>query len=364
VRLFDNEKGYKIIDIVYRHQGLGFRELQRKTGFRSRKTLDIWINRLRNLGILPPYPKMPIRLTEAAIQRYENGSLVLPIDSRSNKAIRTKRKTSTDNEKTDQDLERRRDAYLLILSIATFGATYYRRTSKFKAGQVSSADIYKNEKISYSSYERPGVGLVDLVDKQKTRLSYLPPRLKNIGNDQLFGYISLIKSEAEQYIKELQGHNPPILNVINYKPNGKTRYGITDPLLREFISLCITTLGGVEMKMQYVWLYKRPIRKFMKDDENKWYTQLYGRRGRRLTSYLLNLVKMKKDFTTMNKGRQNELTLNACKVIDQYDKSLKQRYQLIMGQKYRSVREKYSRVTEPLIKAVYPDFLKAEYFLV
>ena len=178
------------------------------------------------------------------------------------------------DKKNKRDRQKRQNVYLLILSIAVFGATYYRRTSKLRTRQISSTDIYKNKKISYSSYERPGIGLVDLADKQKTRLSYLPPRLKNIGNNGLFGYISLIKSEAEQYLKELQGHNPPILNVIDYKPSAKTRYGITDPLLKEFISLCITTLGDVEMKMQYVWLYKRPIRKFMKDDENKWYTRV------------------------------------------------------------------------------------------
>ena len=80
MRTFDNNKGYKIIDLAYRYQaiGLGFRELQRKTNFHSRNTLDMWLKRLRNFGFISSYPKIPIRLTEAALQKYENGLLALP----------------------------------------------------------------------------------------------------------------------------------------------------------------------------------------------------------------------------------------------------------------------------------------------
>ena len=205
MRTFDNNKGYKIIDLVYRYQaiGLGFRELQRKARFHSRNTLDIWLKRLRNLGFIPSYPKIPIQLDRGGLlQKYENGSLALPSYFRSNTAIKIH--GLVNDKKNKQDLEKRQNVYLLILSIAVFGATYYRRTSKFRAGQLSSTDIYKNKKISYSSYERPGIGLVDLADKQKTRLDYLPPRRKNVGNGELFGYISLTKSESQQYIDELQ----------------------------------------------------------------------------------------------------------------------------------------------------------------
>jgi hypothetical protein len=287
---------------------------------------------------------------------------ILPSDFRSAGAfIKKERKNSTD--KKERVRERRQNVYLLILSIAAFGATYYRGTSKFEPGQFVVRNIYNNKKISYSSFERPGVGLVDLVDKRRTRLDYLPPRRKNMGNDELFGYIDLTNSEAEQFINELQCNNPPILHAIDHKPNDKTRYGIRDPLLREFVSFCIITLGNVEWKMQYVWLCQRPgLRKFVEDDEKKWYTRLYGneQKGRRLTSYFWRLVRMKKDFRNMDWRRQNELTEHADKVIDQLEKSIRLRYQIIMSQKYKSVRERYNVVTEPLIEAVFPSFLRTE----
>jgi hypothetical protein len=362
VRTFDNNKGYKIIDLVYRHQviGLGFRELQRKTGFHSRNTLDMWLKRLRNLGFIS-YPKKPIRLTEAAVQKYENGSLALPSFFRSNRAAKTQKNRLINDKKAKQDPEKRQNAYLLILSIAAFGATYYRRTSKYKSGQIVGRDRYKKKKINYSSYERPGVGLVDLVDKHRTRLAYLPPRRKNIGNDELFGYISLTKSESQQYTNELQDHDPSILHLINPQLNGITRYDISDPLLKEFIAFCIITLGDVEQRMHYAWLYKRP----MEDDEKKWYMRLYGKeaKGTRITNYFLSLVERKGEFRKKEKKIQDELSSHADKVIHEFDKSIKHGYHIIMSQKYLSTRKRYSLVTEPLIEVVYPYFLKTEYHL-
>lgn len=361
MRTFDNNKGYRIIDIAYRHQtiGLGFRDLQRRTGFSSRRTLDLWLNRLRDFGVIQLHPKVPIRLTEAAVKSYENRSLVLPSDFRSRAIFKSH---VVRNRKTDQDPERSQNVYLLILSIAALGAIYYRSTTKYEPGQLSSVDIFNNKKIGYSSYGRPGVGLVDIVDKRRTRLDYLPPRRKNVGNDELFGYISLTEQEARQHINDLQVRIPPILHVIDPQPNDRTRYGILDPVLKEFVSFCIITLGNLEWKLQYAWLYKRPIRKFMKDAENKWYTRLYGsdQKGLRVTSYLWNLMRKRKDFRKMDGKRQRELIVHADKTIRQFDESIKRSYGVIMSQRYRSVQNTYSLVTDPLLEVVYPQFLRSD----
>ena len=103
----------------------------------------------------------------------------------------------------------------------------------------------------------------------------------------------------------------------------------------------------------------------MKDDEKKWYMRLYGNeeKGRRLTNYLLNLVRMKREFRKKERKTQDELTIHADKVIHQFDKSIKQGYQIIMSQKYKSTHDRYGLVTEPLTQAVYPPFLKTEYHL-
>lgn len=362
MRTFDNNKGYRIIDVAYRHQtiGLGFRDLQRKTGFSSRKTLDLWLKRLRYLGFIQLHPKIPIRLTELAAESYKNRSLVLPSDFRSRAIFETQ---AVKNKKTIHDRERSQNVYLLILSIAVFGATYYRRTTKFEPGQISVKDIFKNKKIGYSSFERPGVGLVDLVDKERTRLDYLPTRRKNIGNGELFGYISLTKSEAQQSLNALQNHNPPILHIIKHRSNGKTRYGLLNPLLKEFISYCIRTLHDVEWKLQYVWLYKRPIKKCLKDDEKKWFMRLYGDKsnmGRIVSSHFLNLVEMKCKLRDKEKKRIQQLNTHAGKTIQEFDESIKRSYHVIMSQKYRSVRNTYNLVTDPLLEVVCPQFLRSE----
>ena len=319
MRTFDNNKGYKIIDLAYRHHaiGLGFRELQLVTGYHSRNTLDMWVNRLRNLGFLVSNPRIPIRLTEEAILQYKNGSLVLPSDYRSARVI-IKTKRAKSNENKERNSERRQNVYLLILSIAAFGATYYRSTSKFVPGQFVVYNIYKGKKSSYSSYERSGVGLIDLVDKRRTRYDYLPPRRKNIGNGELFGYISLTRSEAQQSLDMLQDHSPPILQVIEHRSNGKSRYGFLNPLLKEFISYCIRTLHDVEWRMQYVWLYKRPIKECVIDDEKKWFMRLYGDKvnmGRIVASHFLNLVEMKRKLRDKEEKQIQQLKIHAYKTI-------------------------------------------------
>jgi hypothetical protein len=362
MRTFDNNKGYRIIDVAHRHQpiGLGFRDLQRKTSFSSRKTLELWLKRLRNLGIIKLYPKIPIRLTEVAAESYKNRSLVLPSDFRSRAILKS---PMVRNKKTNHGPERSQNIYLLILSIAVFGATYYRCTTKFEPGQISIKDIFKNKKISYSSYERPGVGLVDLVDKQRTKSDYLPPRRKNIGNGELFGYISITKSEAQQSLNMLQDHNPPILHIIEHKSNDKSRYGLLNPLLKEFVSYCIRTLHDVEWRMQYVWLYKRPIKECVEDDEKKWFMRLYGdkaKMGRIVSSHFLNLVEMKCKLRGKEKKRIQQLNTHADKTIREFDESIKRSYQVILSQKYRSLRNTYSLVTDPLLEVVYPQFLRSE----
>jgi hypothetical protein len=205
--------------------------------------------------------------------------------------------------------------------------------------------------------------LVDLVDKQRSRLDYLPPRRKNIGNGELFGYISLTKSDAQQYLNVLQDHNPPILNIIEHRSNDKTRYGLLNPLLKEFISYCIRVLHDVEWRMQYIWLYKRPIKNFLEDDEKKWFMRLYGdktKMGRIVSSHFLNLVKKKCEFRDQEKERIQQLSKHANKTIQEFNESIKRSYQVIMSQKYRSVRNMYSLVTGPLLEVVYPRFLRLE----
>jgi hypothetical protein len=56
MRFYDIKIGYKIIDIVYVHKlnGIGRNELVRSSGY-AKDTIDEWLDRLRNFGIIRIY---------------------------------------------------------------------------------------------------------------------------------------------------------------------------------------------------------------------------------------------------------------------------------------------------------------------
>ncbi|HSF50932.1 MAG TPA: hypothetical protein VLA74_09255 [Nitrososphaeraceae archaeon] len=83
MRTWNNEIGKKIIKIVYEHRldGIGYNKLKRNSGY-AKNTIDRWLNRLRNFGIIKQTPKYPIYMTKKAIQEYEKNSLFIPYDVR------------------------------------------------------------------------------------------------------------------------------------------------------------------------------------------------------------------------------------------------------------------------------------------
>jgi hypothetical protein len=353
--------------MVYKYEpvGLGYRELQRIGQFYS-KTLNLWLPRLRSLGVIRDFPKIPIRLTDSARKKYEQGTLIIASDARSNKATKITKEQNKRKDTNKEEIKKRQNIYLLIVSIAVFGAAYYRRTSKPKLGQIVFANLSKNNKDNYYYYyttrKCPGVGLIDIVSKRRTRSDYLPNRRKNIENAELFGYIDLTESEAEEHIKSLQNHNPPVLQVIEGKANNKPRYGVADLTLRDFIQYCIGTLADVDMRMEHVCKYRR-LKKADKIEIIRWYSRLYGER-RRMRELFGGFEYRQAELRRMervDKKRKDDLIEHANRVIEQFDESIKQRYQTIMSEKFDYIRKKYRIVTEPLIEIVYPNFLQQSY---
>jgi hypothetical protein len=82
--------------------------------------------------------------------------------------------------------------------------------------------------------------------------------------------------------------------------------------------------------------------------------------GRVVSSHFLNLVEMKCKLRDKEKKRIKQLNTHADNTIREFDDSIKRSYQVIISQKYRSLREMYSLVTEPLLEVVYPGFLRSE----
>ncbi len=87
MRTRNNKNGYKIIKFVYEYEpndGIGFRQLSRKTGL-YQKSLSPWLKYLTDLNITKKDSVGRIHLTEDAIKKYNTNSLIIPPDPRSKK---------------------------------------------------------------------------------------------------------------------------------------------------------------------------------------------------------------------------------------------------------------------------------------
>ena len=140
MRTYDDKIGYKIIDIVYEHEpnGIGRNELVRLSGY-AKDTIDEWLERLRNFGVIRIYPKYPVHLTEDAIQKYNFKNLIIPQDPNNKKFRKMKRKQFV-----KRDLDKNyAEIIILILCLATFGSTKPREYKKPERGLVVVPESYK-----------------------------------------------------------------------------------------------------------------------------------------------------------------------------------------------------------------------------
>lgn len=233
------KKAKKIIKIVYEYQkkeeGIGFRELVRQSGL-SKRGLEIWLTHLREeiwlngsgkISIVRKEPRIPILLTEEALESYEKDTLIL-------------RDPRSKNKLTDRD----RKTILLILSITAFG--YFKWKKVYQDQSLPSNSItksYKNKEFIYLGGKCiPGVAINDLVSnlKNKVRMHKLRAHLLenqiNVTNIGLFGFLDLTKDEAKKSIEFLT-HDCYILRENKY--HNQKRYTIRDKELEGFIKTCI-----------------------------------------------------------------------------------------------------------------------------
>jgi hypothetical protein len=161
------------------------------------------------------------------------------------------------------------------VSLAAFGSEYYKRTpSVVQLGMLCYDDYFSKKTMHFSSLKLNGVAVSDLVTKGPTKTDYLPTKRRNVGIGELFPYINLSKDEAEEYVKRLQNHDPPILKLID--STSEPRYEIVHTTLKRFIIDCIAALFEVREMMEYIWIYKRRTR----TEDKEWYNRLFGKQGR------------------------------------------------------------------------------------
>ena len=267
LRTFDSVKGNKIIELVYKHEprGTGFRLLQREAGFSSRRTVELVLNRLRDLEIIRRQPRIPIRLTASALEKYKQGIQLLSSSPKKGKyeseSVLTKRQR-IEIFKKEKEMQ---NIYIRVVAIAHFGSSYSRRLlkgTKIQAGDrvVNDLTYFLNDRklryLTYRNYSIPGVGLKDIINKRsraKERVEYLPSKVKP---PLLFAQIPVTEEDAMRHVRDLMDHNPPILKPFNSNPKGKTRYEIANQLLREFVSKCLILHFSVRDRMKRSLTYK------------------------------------------------------------------------------------------------------------
>jgi hypothetical protein len=321
-----------------------------------------------SFGILTKYDGL-LSFTKNAKEQYEQGQLVIPSDHRARKNIsdptKTTKKTRINikrlTKESAENKEQLEIIYLQIVSLAAFGAEYYKPTSNVQLGMLRYDDYFSKKTMYFSNLKVKGIALSDLVTKGPTKTDYLPTKRRNVGIGELFSYINLSKPEAEEYVKRLQNHDPPILKLIDSNSAAEPRYGIPDTTLKGFIIDCVVALFEVRMMMECIWKYI----KLMRTDRRvwPWYNRLFGKEGKgiRTAGEYTWLQKERKELKDKDKKTRAELMKHADKVIHDLKESIKYRYNnIILGEKYAYVRNRYYIISDPLTKIICPEFLQDE----
>jgi hypothetical protein len=134
LRTINHNIDQNIIDTVYSYKlSIKPGRLQGILGLYS-KTFNLHINRLISLGILTKNDGF-LSFTKNAKEQYKQGQLVIPPDHRARKDIRDPTKTTKQirinikrlMNKSAEKKEQIENIYLQIVSLAAFGAEYYKR---------------------------------------------------------------------------------------------------------------------------------------------------------------------------------------------------------------------------------------------
>ena len=218
MRTYDKKIGEKIIKIVYENEpdGIGFNKITRITGY-PKKTINRWLDRLRDLKILKNLPKYPIHLTKKSIQQYEQNISIILEDRRKKKNTLF----SKNNKLTKKEIRKQKILFIILMK-AIFGYELFFRTENPMVGDIRIFDpIDKKTSIVYTSKKKYGVEIDDLIYRlpilnaeEPNKEAFMPENRFNIENNDIFGYLKISKEEAQESIQLMLNHNPPILKSI------------------------------------------------------------------------------------------------------------------------------------------------------
>jgi hypothetical protein len=372
MRTWDNIKGQKIIKIVYEHEpdGIGYNELKRISGY-AKNTIDRWLNRLKNCGMIKQNPKYPIHMTEEAIQKFRMNSLFISYDVR-------RRQKNIWSEKEKRSI-------ILILSLMALGMYKPRKYHKPKAGLLEIWNPSNPQQFFMyggKTIHSDSVSLNDVISKISTKnpaspnnSAFLPNAKINYGNNELFGYLNLTIEEAQQIFDKLLDYSPPIIKPLKTKckTQSEIRYTIIDDLLKEYVTNCILSFNVyVNHRLQYAYIYDLfyviekengdLLKKGEQIKEYKKYMQIWYGSKRKTQGYFSIMDKRKEELTIKN-NEKLELAKHYKKVIDERDKIIKDRHLFDnkfenINEKYKPLFDRYGVIVNIFLELLFPIFLK------
>ena len=381
MRTRNNKNGYKIIKFVYEYEpndGIGFRQLSRKTGL-YQKSLSRWLEYLTDLNITKKDSVGRIHLTEDSIKKYNTNKLIIPSDPRSKKVEKDQhRKKQLVIKEFGKNYA---EIIILSLCLAAFGSIKPKEYKKPKVGLViihNTIDPQQKQTYMYGVTKQPlsGVGLSDLInDKLSTirlndspnKKAFLPKYYTNYGSNELFGYLRLSQENAQKYISLLSEEYKILSPIIksSKKYYNETRYEISDKLLNEFVKQCILAFNSdVDQRLEYAYICDFLNRKQVKEYFEflkKW----YGRN--RKYSNISTYVNRSKDIGIDNISKEHyRKYINKCdRDIFSYGlfeseiiKCKNDEYKLIISKKYKELQEKYPLIINIFFDVLFPEFLR------
>jgi hypothetical protein len=370
MRTRNNKNGDKIIKVVYESEpnGIGFRQLSRKTGL-YQKSLSLWLKYLTvDLNFTTKDSIGHIHLTEDAIKKYNTDDLIIPPDTRTKNVKKNLRKRSV----TKVLGKNYAEIIILILCLAVFGERKLRAYKKPQLGLLSIPNPFNMEQTHmYGNTKKPipGVGLSDLINKvykepnySPNKTAYLPKYHINVNNNELFGYLRISQKNIQKYFNLLSKNN--ILIPIDNRNYKDSRYKISDKLLSEFVKKSIIAFNNdVDTRLEYAYIYG-----YLRKKENSEYIALlkkwYGRN--RKFSNISEYINKSKNIEVSNNLKEHYR-----KYIDRCDNDIfeyglfektimkeKNEYKLIIGEKYKTLQEKYPLIINTFFDMLFPQLLR------
>jgi hypothetical protein len=262
--------------------------------------------------------------------------------------IKTKREARNISHRPIHYRKTREKALLLILHHAAFGYEDIenKKPSEVELGDVAIASPNNGtiEQHSLHMRKKPGVSIDDLTNK-----------IPGINRAAIFTYMNYSEEELKRYFNSLIKQKPPVFTA-SQKHYGwsSTRYIVANKDLEVFIKKCWLMFYTVRSRMEDTWTY---IRRPKPDpEEAKWHVTFFG--AKKTEELIKRMKKNRQQLDKKNEKEKQDFINDVYDGIRNNDINIIASYKELLSDNYEYARKKYSLITNPLLGACYPYFIR------